>query len=42
MRGTLLVKVEEASGRTLKDQFTWDTSGSGLFEAFVKGARYVR
>lgn len=37
-RGYLLVRVEEASGKTQRgDLFTWDTT-SGSFEAFVKGA----
>lgn len=37
IRGYLILTVEEASGKTQKDQFTWDTSAGGPFEAFVKG-----
>ena len=38
VRGYLLIRVEEASGKTQKDLFTWDTSSSA-FEAFVKGEK---
>ncbi len=38
LRGHLLIRVEEASGKTQKDQFTWDTSSSTNFEAFIKGS----
>ena len=36
-RGYLVLTVEEASGKTQKGQFTWETTTSQLFEAFVKG-----
>lgn len=36
VRGHLLIRIEEASGKTQRDLFTWDTSTSA-FEAFVKG-----
>ena len=39
VRGQLLVKVEEASGKTNNEQFVWDTASSTAFEAFIKGAR---
>ncbi len=35
-RGYLIITVEEATGKTQRDQFTWDTN-AGAFEAFVKG-----
>ncbi|GLC44094.1 hypothetical protein PLESTB_000929900 [Pleodorina starrii] len=34
-RGYISIVVEEATGRTQRDQFTWDTN-AGAFEAFVK------
>jgi len=36
VRGYLVIQVEEASGKTQKDQFTWDTNIGSAFEAFVK------
>ncbi|GAX76944.1 hypothetical protein CEUSTIGMA_g4391.t1 [Chlamydomonas eustigma] len=37
VRGHLLLRVEEASGKTQNgDHFVWDTSASANFEAFVK------
>lgn len=35
IRGYLIINVVEASGKTQRDQFTWDTN-SGAFDAFVK------
>lgn len=39
VKGYLILTVEEASGKTQKDQFTWVTNigSEGPFEAFVKG-----
>lgn len=43
VRGTLLIQVEEASGKTQRDQFSWDTSVQERpFEAFVKGEKRGR
>jgi hypothetical protein len=41
IKGYLILKVEEASGKTQQDQFVWDTA-AGAFEAFVKGELRVR
>ncbi|EFJ51027.1 hypothetical protein VOLCADRAFT_120532 [Volvox carteri f. nagariensis] len=35
-KGYISIVVEEATGKTQRDQFTWDTN-AGAFEAFVKG-----
>eukprot|EP00983_Pelagomonas_calceolata_P106726 1159266-Pelagomonas_calceolata.AAC.1 len=37
VRGYLVLRIEEASGRTKKDEFVWDTNVEGEFQAFVKG-----
>lgn len=36
VRGYISIIVEEATGKTQRDQFVWDTN-AGAFEAFVKG-----
>mmetsp|Transcript_29159 Transcript_29159/g.74399 ORF Transcript_29159/g.74399 Transcript_29159/m.74399 type:complete len:233 (-) Transcript_29159:390-1088(-) len=36
IKGYLILTVEEASGKTSRDQFTWDTNVGSTFEAFVK------
>lgn len=36
VKGYVSIVVEEATGKTQRDQFTWDTN-AGAFEAFVKG-----
>mmetsp|Transcript_18208 Transcript_18208/g.47538 ORF Transcript_18208/g.47538 Transcript_18208/m.47538 type:complete len:213 (+) Transcript_18208:96-734(+) len=47
VRGYLVLRIEEASGRTKKDEFVWDTNVEGEFQAFVKvdlrgGSRNVK
>lgn len=37
VRGFLVLRIEEASGRTKKDEFVWDTNVESEFQAFVKG-----
>jgi hypothetical protein len=37
VRGYLVLRIEEASGRTKKDEFVWDTNVESEFQAFVKG-----
>lgn len=38
VKGYLIVNIEEASGKTSRDHFTWDTNIGSPFETFVKGA----
>lgn len=37
VRGYLILRIEEASGRTKKDEFVWDTNVESEFQAFIKG-----
>ena len=40
VKGYLILRCEEANGRTGGDRFVWDAAqGSASFEAFVKGER---
>lgn len=41
VKGYLILRIEEASGRTKKDEFVWDTNVESEFQAFVKGGRAV-
>jgi len=37
IRGYLVLRIEEACGRTKKEEFVWDTNIESEFQAFVKG-----